>query len=167
MADAELGADRLQGVGLAVEAVAELQDPTLQLGQLRQREPHGAAEVLLSPLLRVLGVLVCEEIAELPSSSLPIDRLSETRASTTSSASSTCRSERPVASVLLGGWAPERRLEFPCGRAQLVPPLVDVRRHADRPRLSCDRALHRLADPPGGVGRELEALPVVELLRPD
>ena len=37
--------------------------------------------------------------------------------------------------------------------------------HADRPALVRDRARDRLADPPGRVGRELEALAVVELLR--
>ena len=36
---------------------------------------------------------------------------------------------------------------------------------ADRPRLVGERAGDRLPDPPGGVGRELEALAVVELLR--
>ena len=75
-------------------------------------------------------------------------------------------SERPVASASSScvARAPERRLQLPRGRAQLVAPLVDVRRHADRARLARDRALHRLANPPGRVGRELEALPVVELL---
>jgi hypothetical protein len=47
---------------------------------------------------------------------------------------------------------------------QRLAPLVDVRRDADRPRLPGHRALNRLTDPPGGVGRELEALPPVELL---
>ena len=36
--------------------------------------------------------------------------------------------------------------------------------HADRPALVGDRPRDRLADPPGRVGRELEALAVVELL---
>ena len=37
--------------------------------------------------------------------------------------------------------------------------------NADRARLVGQRAGDRLADPPGGVGGELEALAVVELLR--
>ena len=46
--------------------------------------------------------------------------------------------------------------------------LGDVDREADRAALVGERARDRLADPPGRVGRELEAEPVVELLdRPD
>jgi hypothetical protein len=41
---------------------------------------------------------------------------------------------------------------------------VDVRRDADRRGLVRDRTLAGLANPPGGVGRELEALAPVELL---
>ena len=40
----------------------------------------------------------------------------------------------------------------------------DVHGEADRAALVGDGARHGLADPPGGVGRELEALGVVELL---
>ena len=46
----------------------------------------------------------------------------------------------------------------------LVQLLHHVHRDADRARLVGDRARHRLADPPGRVGRELVAAPVVELL---
>ena len=50
-------------------------------------------------------------------------------------------------------------------RAQdLVQLLDDVDRHADRAALVGERARDRLADPPRRVGRELEALAVVELL---
>src|SRR5207253_6400110 len=42
--------------------------------------------------------------------------------------------------------------------------LDDVYRDADRPRLVGDPALNRLPDPPGRVGRELEAASPVELL---
>src|SRR4029079_5064509 len=51
------------------------------------------------------------------------------------------------------------------GTADLVELLDDVDRDADRSRLVGERAGDRLADPPGRVGRELEALAVVELLR--
>ena len=51
---------------------------------------------------------------------------------------------------------------------QLVDGLDHVHRHPDRPGLVGQRPGHRLADPPRGVRRELEALAVVELLdRPD
>ncbi len=46
----------------------------------------------------------------------------------------------------------------------LVDRLDHVHRDADRARLIRDRARDGLADPPGGVGGELEALRVVELL---
>src|SRR5688572_12699023 len=48
--------------------------------------------------------------------------------------------------------------------AQGMPALVHVGRYADRARLPRHRALNGLADPPGRVCRELEALAVVELL---
>ena len=51
---------------------------------------------------------------------------------------------------------------------QAVDRLHHVDRDADRARLVGDGARDRLPDPPGGVGAELEALRVVELLdRPD
>src|SRR6266571_5107202 len=46
----------------------------------------------------------------------------------------------------------------------LLHPLDDVDGHADRPRLVGERARDRLPDPPGRVGRELEAAAPVELL---
>src|SRR5439155_25642492 len=60
--------------------------------------------------------------------------------------------------------APEPRLQRTPDTRKLEPALVDVRRHADRRRLVRDRALTGLPDPPGGVRRELEAAPPVELL---
>src|SRR5439155_1522751 len=58
----------------------------------------------------------------------------------------------------------ELHLEPARGARQLLLPLDDVHRHADRPRVVRDGALHRLADPPGRVGRELVAAAPVELL---
>ena len=43
-------------------------------------------------------------------------------------------------------------------------PRDDVQRQPDRPALGRDRALHRLPDPPDGVGGELVATAPVELL---
>src|SRR5439155_11534028 len=66
--------------------------------------------------------------------------------------------------LFLGRLAPELDLE-PARRAtELLLPLDHVDRHADRARVVRDRALHRLADPPGRVRRELVAAPPVELL---
>src|SRR5262245_4734859 len=65
-ADPELGADRLQRVRLAVDAVPELENASLQLGKLREREPNGPApQVLVRPLLGVVSVDVGEEVSEL------------------------------------------------------------------------------------------------------
>ena len=50
------------------------------------------------------------------------------------------------------------------GARDLLLALDDVHRDADRARLVRDAALHRLADPPRRVRRELEALAPVELL---
>jgi len=60
-------------------------------------------------------------------------------------------------------------LEQPAGDAdELVDRLHHVDRDPDRPGLVGDRPRDRLPDPPGGVGGELVALVVVELLdRPD
>src|SRR5207244_8378625 len=60
--------------------------------------------------------------------------------------------------------APELDLEPSRRAAQLLLALDDVHGHADRPRVVRDRALHRLANPPGRVRRELVAAPPVELL---
>ena len=67
---------------------------------------------------------------------------------------------------LLGGrLAAQLGDELALRAADLVQLLDDVDRDADRARLVGERAGDRLADPPGRVGRELEALAVVELLR--
>ena len=67
--------------------------------------------------------------------------------------------------LLGGGLAAELGDELALGAADLVELLDDVDRDADRARLVGERAGDRLADPPRRVGRELEALAVVELLR--
>ena len=60
--------------------------------------------------------------------------------------------------------AAELGAQLPLGADDLVQLLDDVDGHPDRPRLVGERAGDRLADPPRRVGRELEALAVVELL---
>src|SRR5919204_611724 len=58
----------------------------------------------------------------------------------------------------------ERQQKLSRGARELLLPLDDVDRHADRPGVVGDGALHGLADPPGRVRRELVAPPPVELL---
>src|SRR5256714_5166411 len=58
----------------------------------------------------------------------------------------------------------ELRDQLALGARDLLLALDDVDRDADRARLVGHAALHRLADPPGRIGRELEALAPVELL---
>src|SRR4029079_13122238 len=66
--------------------------------------------------------------------------------------------------LFLGRLAPELDLE-PARRArQLLLPLDYVHGHADRARVIRHGALHRLADPPGRVRRELVPTAPVELL---
>src|SRR5439155_25041460 len=74
------------------------------------------------------------------------------------------REPRRLRELLPRRLAPEPRLQLVGGARDLHAPLVYVRGHADRRRLIRDRPLAGLADPPGGVGRELEAAPPVELL---
>src|SRR6202012_5165008 len=54
--------------------------------------------------------------------------------------------------------------ELALGATDLVELLDDVYRDADRAGLVGQGARDRLTDPPGGVGGELEALAVIELL---
>ena len=101
-----------------------------------------------------------------PSSSAPTVWFSETDACAAPSASSTCWIGRPgrLGELLLRRLAAELDLEPARGAAELLLPLDDVDRHADRARVVRDGALHRLADPPGRVRRELVAAAPVELL---
>src|SRR5262249_4885079 len=66
---------------------------------------------------------------------------------------------------LIRSWLPRQFLdELAFDSHDLAQPLDHMNRDADRPCLVGDRARHRLPDPPGCVGRELEAAAIVELL---
>ena len=101
-----------------------------------------------------------------PSSSAPTVWFSETDADAAESASSTCWIGRPVASASSSfvGSRPSSTSSRRAARDELLLALDDVHGDADRARVVGDRALHRLADPPGRVGRELVAPAPVELL---
>ena len=101
------------------------------------------------------------------SSSSPTGFSSETGAWAERLIESTSSGSMPgdLGDLLGGGLAAQLGDELALGAADLVELLDDVDRDADRARLVGERAGDRLADPPGRVGRELEALAVVELLR--
>src|SRR6266542_6345001 len=69
-----------------------------------------------------------------------------------------------VGKLAVARFAAELLIELAADALQLVHLLYQVHGQPDRARLVGHRAADRLADPPGGVCRELEALGVVELL---
>src|SRR3954469_17529503 len=153
---------------LAVEPVAELEDPALAVRE--------GAEDLFQRLLahrdvcRLVGqrhVLVREEVPEL-GLLLVADRLLERDRGLRAPLDLLDLLDRQIeiACDLLGArLAAELGAQLALRAHDLVQLLDDVHRHADRPRLVGERTRDRLADPPRRVRRELEALAIVELLR--
>src|SRR2546421_196478 len=163
----ELVADRLERPGLALEAEAELEDAPLALRERVERPTDAlAAERLLGLVERVGGLAVGEEVAELAlvvgaHGLIQGDRRLRRPERLVDVLD---RQARGLRELGLRRLAPELDLE-PARRArQLLLALDDVDGHANGARVIRDRALHRLADPPGRVGRELVAAPPVELL---
>ena len=160
-------ADRLERPGLALETEPQLEDAPLPLRQGIERPAHAlAAERLLGLLERIGGLAIGEEIAEL-ALVVGADGLVQRDGGVGGGerlVDVLHRQPRRLGQLLLRRLAAELDLEPPRGARQLLLALDDVHRHADRARVIRDRALHRLADPPGRVGRELEAAPPVELL---
>src|SRR5829696_2138053 len=165
--DPELPADRLECHLLAVEAEPELEDATLPLRQALHRLPHLLAPHRVAGLLgRVIGGRVGEQVAEL-AVALAADRLIERgrHLGDVERLLDVLELQARRVSELLRRRSPlQLELQALARPPELDPPLVDVRRDADRPRLVRDRALTGLANPPGRVGRELEPLAPVELL---
>src|SRR5262245_12014065 len=167
--DVEGPADLVQGPRvLAAEPVAELEHATLAVGEVLE----GLLQRLLGEQLRGalegrLGTLIRDELAELRLL-LVADRLLEgDRRLRRALDRVDLLGLQPgyLGDLLRGGLATELRDELPLRATDLVELLDDVNRDPDGPRLVGERASDRLADPPGGVRRELEALAVVELLR--
>src|SRR4051794_5681355 len=153
---------------LAAEAVAQLEHAPLAVGQVLERLAQSLlGEDLRGAVVRGLGPLVGDELAEL-GLLLVADRLLERhrRLRRALDRVDLLRLDAGGVRDLLGGrLATELGDELALGAADLVQLLDDVHRDANRARLVGERAGDRLADPPGRVGRELEALAVVELLR--
>src|SRR4051812_4071443 len=153
---------------LPAQAVAQLEHTALAVRQVLQRLAQGfLGEDLGGALVRRLRALVGDELAELRLL-LVADRLLERdrRLRAALDRLDLLRLDpRDLGDLVGGGLAPELGDELALGPADLVELLDDVHGDANRPGLVGQGARDRLADPPGRVRRELEALAVVELLR--
>src|SRR5215218_1749514 len=153
---------------LAAEPVPQLEHAALAVGEVLQRLAEGLlGEDLRGPLVRRLGPLVGDELPEL-GLLLVADRLLERdrRLRGALDRVDLLRIDpRDVGDLLGRRLATQLRDELALGAADLVELLHHVDRDADRAGLVGQGTRDRLADPPRGVGRELEALAVIELLR--
>src|SRR5205085_5426377 len=151
---------------LAVEAVAKLE----HLPLARREAGEDVAQRLLAQhdlrgLVRQRLRLVGEEVAELRLL-LVADRLLERdrRLRAAANLLHLVHAQVEVAADLpRQGLAAQLGAELPLRADDLVELLDDMHWHPDRPRLVGERTGDGLADPPCRVGRELEALAVVEL----
>src|SRR5215217_6319091 len=167
--DVEGAAHLVERAGvLAAEAVAELEHAALAVREVLERLAQRLlGEDLRGALVRRLCALVGDELAEL-GLLLVADRLLERdrRLRGALDRVDLLRLDAgDVGDLLRRGFAAELGDELALGAADLVELLDDVDGDADRARLVGQRPGDRLADPPRRVGRELEALAVVELLR--
>src|SRR6266516_1567185 len=163
----ELVADRLERPRLALEAEAQLEDAPFPLGQGVEGPADTLAEERLLGLVERVGSLaVGEEIAELALVIRPEGLVQRDRrlGGTERFVDVLDRQARGLGELLLRRLATELDLEPARGAPELLLPLDHVHGHADRARVVRDRALHRLADPPRRVRRELVAAAPVELL---
>src|SRR5215213_5430641 len=153
---------------LAAEAVAQLEHAALAVGEVLQRLAQRLlGEDLRGALVRRLGPLVGDELTEL-GLLLVTDGLLERDGSLRRALDRVDLlgiDPRDVGDLLRGGLAPQLGDQLALRAADLVELLDDVDRNPDRARLVGERTGDRLADPPRRVGRELEPLAVVELLR--
>ena len=151
----------------AGEAEAHLDDFPLTLRQRVQRPPHVLlAEVLRGHLEGRLGGFVLDEVTQL-GLFLFADRLLEgdrLLRHPQDVAHLAHRALQLVGDLLGQRLATELLHELALDMDNLVELLDHVNRNPDRPALVRDRARDGLANPPGGVGRELVAAAVVELL---
>src|SRR3954451_17695855 len=153
---------------LAAQAVTKLEHAPLAIAQVLECLAEGfLREDLGRPLVRRLSPFVGDELSELRLLFIAdrlfqrdgclrgaLDRIDFLRVDA-----------RRLGDFLGGGLTAKLGHELALGAADLVQLFDDVDRDADGARLVGKRTGDRLADPPRRVGRELEALAVVELLR--
>src|SRR5258706_1352446 len=166
--DREALADLLQGVLAAVaEPEAHLDDLLLAGGEGLQERLRLLLEVDVDHRLGGRDhVAVLDEVAQmrvlfLSDRGLQGDRLLRDLQDLADLAD---RDVHPLRDLLAAGLAAQLLHERPRGADQLVDGLDHVHRDADGAGLVGDGAGDGLADPPGGVGRELVAALVLELV---
>src|SRR3954465_5257446 len=149
------------------EPVAQLQHAALAVRQVLERLAQRLlGEDLGGAVVGRLGALVGDELAELRLL-LVADRLLERHRRLRRALDRVDLvglNARHVGDLLGRRLAAQLGHELALRAPDLVQLLDHVHRDADRARLVGERAGDRLADPPSRVGRELEALAVVELL---
>src|SRR3954447_9282062 len=150
---------------LPAEPVPQLEDAALAVGEILQGlAQRFLGEDLGGPLVGGLGALVSDELTELRLL-LVADRLLERdrRLRGALDRVDLLRIDAgDLGDLLRRGLTAELGDELALGATDLVELLDDVNRDADGPGLVGERAGDRLADPPRRVGRELEALAVIE-----
>src|SRR5450830_217128 len=166
--DAELLADFLEGARmLALEAETQLDDLALAVRERAQDEVElFFLHDLADGLDRDRGFLVLDEVAELRVFFLA-DRCLETHGLLADLEDLTDFLRRRAhlrGDLVRSGLAADVLQQLALHADELVDGLDHVHRDADRACLVGDGARDRLADPPGGVGAELVAFAVVELL---
>src|SRR4051794_18977089 len=163
----ELVTDRLERPRLPLEPEPQLENPPFPLWKRIESPPDALApQRLLGLLKRIRCLAVGEQVAEL-ALVVGSDRLIQ-RNRRVSGAERLVdvlnREAGCLGELLLRRLATELDLESARSTRQLLLALDDVHGDPDRAGVIRDCALHRLADPPGRVGRELEAAAPVELL---
>src|SRR5690606_6094036 len=167
-ADAEDLADLGEGVDLArADAEAHAEDLLLAGREHAQRAQDVLLEVVVDDAVHRRGrALVLDEVGELAAAvvadgGLEADRVAADREQIAHLVDGHLHRLRELFRRRL---AAELAHELARDAHHLVEALEGVHRQADRPRLVRGGARDRLADPPRGVGRELVAAAVVELL---
>src|SRR5262249_52623348 len=165
--EVELVPDRLERPGLALEAEPKLENAALALWKRIQSTPHTLApQRLLRFVERIRSLAICKEIAELALVVCAhglVQGHGRVRG-TERLVDVLHRQAGRLPELILGRLTAELDLQPACCAAELLLAVDNVDGHTDGARMVRDCALHRLADPPRRVGRELVPPAPVELL---